>query len=137
MILLSYAITLLSWNTSIFIFIYQLFLDFFGESILRVSLIYPIDAHVSYWKNSSIYTIKTVLNFIIDTSKSAAEAFGIDKYYGTTEELAQDLEIGTVVVSVKVPLHKCLIRPAISPEQYSIVPSLLLGYHFNSLWCEE
>jgi predicted dehydrogenase len=79
------------------------------------------DAHAPYLKNSSIYTIKAVANSSIESSKSAAEAFGIDKYYATPEELAQDPEIDTVVVCVKVPLHKRLITPALLQKKNAIV----------------
>jgi predicted dehydrogenase len=79
------------------------------------------DAHAPYLKNSPIYSIKAVLNSSIESSKSAAEAFGIDKYYATPEELAQDPEIDTVIVSVKVPLHKRLITPALLQGKNAIV----------------
>ena len=79
------------------------------------------DAHEPYLKNSPIYTIKAIANSSIESSKSAAEAFGINKYYTTAEELAQDPEIDTVVVSVKVPLHKRLITPALLQGKNAIV----------------
>lgn len=79
------------------------------------------DAHAPYLQKSSIYNIKAVVNSNIESSKTAAEAFGIDKYYGTPEELAQDSEIDTVVVSVKVPLHKRLITPALLQGKNAIV----------------
>jgi predicted dehydrogenase len=78
-------------------------------------------AHAPYLTNSSIYTIKALANSSIESSKSAAEAFGIDKYYATSEELAQDPDIDTVVVSVKVPLHKRLIMPALLQGKNAIV----------------
>ncbi|CAF0995494.1 unnamed protein product [Adineta steineri] len=78
-------------------------------------------AHEPYLKNSSIYTIKALANSTIESSKSAAETFGIDKYYASSEELAQDPDIDTVVVSVKVPLHKQLITPAVLQGKNAIV----------------
>ncbi|CAF0867621.1 unnamed protein product [Adineta steineri] len=78
-------------------------------------------AHEPYLKNSSIYTIKALANSTIESSKSAAETFGIDKYYASSEELAQDPEVDTVVVSVKVPLHKQLITPAVLQGKNAIV----------------
>ena len=78
-------------------------------------------AHAPYLKKSSIYKIKAVANSSIESSKVAAETFGIDKYYGTAEELAQDPEINTVVISVKVPFHKRLIEPALLQGKNAIV----------------
>ncbi|CAF5135011.1 unnamed protein product, partial [Rotaria sp. Silwood1] len=78
-------------------------------------------AHESYLKNSSIYTIKAIANSTIESSKSSAEAFGVNKYYATSEELAQDPDIDTVVVSVKVPLHKSLIMPTLLQGKNAIV----------------
>lgn len=78
-------------------------------------------AHVPYLKNSSIYNLKAVANSSIESSKSAAEAYGINKYYATPDELAQDPEIDTVVVFAKVPLHKRLITPALLQGKNAIV----------------
>ncbi|CAF0921690.1 unnamed protein product [Adineta ricciae] len=78
-------------------------------------------AHATYLQNSSIYKIKALANSTLESAKSAAETFGIDKYYGTPEELAQDRNVDTVVVSVKVPLHKQLIMPAIQQGKNAIV----------------
>ncbi|CAF2482959.1 unnamed protein product [Rotaria sp. Silwood2] len=78
-------------------------------------------AHEPYLKNSSIYTIKALSNSTTESSKSSAEVFGIDKYYATPEELAQDSDIDTVVVSVKVPLHKSLITPALLQGKNAII----------------
>ena len=79
------------------------------------------NAHEPYLKKSSIYTIRAVANSSLESSKSAALTFGIDKFYGTAEELAKDPEIDTVVVSVKVPLHKQLITPALLQGKNAIV----------------
>ncbi|CAF1100140.1 unnamed protein product [Didymodactylos carnosus] len=78
-------------------------------------------AHVPYLKKSSIYTIKALSNSSIESAKSAAETFAIKKYYATPEELTQDPEVDTVVVSVKVPLHKRLITPALEQGKNAIV----------------
>jgi len=78
-------------------------------------------AHAPYLKKSSIYTIKAIQNSSIESSKAAAKSFDIDKYYATPEELAQDPEIDTIVVSVKVPLHKRLITPALLQGKNAIV----------------
>lgn len=79
------------------------------------------DAHAPYLQHSSIYNIEAVANSNIESSKSAAKLFHIDKFYATSEELAQDPEIDTVVVSVKVPLHKRLITPALLHGKNAIV----------------
>ncbi|UJR32639.1 hypothetical protein I4U23_020099 [Adineta vaga] len=79
------------------------------------------NAHARYLQNSSIYSIKALANSTIESAKSAADAFGIEKYYGSPEELAQDSQVDTVVVSVKVPLHKPLIMPAVLQGKNAIV----------------
>ncbi|CAF1548392.1 unnamed protein product [Adineta ricciae] len=79
------------------------------------------NAHAPYLQNSPIYTIKAVANSTIESARSAANAFGIEKYYGTPEEIAQDPDVDTIVVSVKVPLHKRLITPAVLQGKNAIV----------------
>ena len=79
------------------------------------------EVHPPYLQKSSISSLKGVANSSIQSSKSTAEAFGIDKSYGTVKELSEDPQIDTVVVSVKVPLHKRLIMSALFQGKNLIV----------------
>ncbi|CAF1140994.1 unnamed protein product [Rotaria sp. Silwood1] len=120
----------------------QLFiLYYFSESPIKTDSLlatWPKHIPVSCWLNEPdqytiIHTIPynvhsiliptaiAIANSTIESSKSSAEAFGVNKYYATSEELAQDPDIDTVVVSVKVPLHKSLIMPALLQGKNAIV----------------
>ncbi|KAG7529920.1 hypothetical protein FFLO_05325 [Filobasidium floriforme] len=72
-------------------------------------------AHLPYFKKSSLFKIHALQNSSKSSATSAAEAYSLDGVvpYGDPSETASDPEIDIVAVSVKVPMHKSLLLPAI------------------------
>lgn len=73
------------------------------------------NAHLPYLKGTSAYKITAIQNSSVESSKAAASEFGLGDVatYGDIASLVKDPDVDTVLVSVKVPGHAALIRPAL------------------------
>jgi len=72
-------------------------------------------SHLPYFKQSPLYEISALQNTSIASSKAAAEKFTLTDVatYGDIDSLLSDSNIDLVLISVKVPSHRSLIKPAL------------------------
>ena len=79
-------------------------------------------AHVMPLKSpllSDKYTITALATSSPESAKAAAKAHGVpeSKAYHTPEAIANDPDVDMIVVSVKVPLHKQMVLPALNAKK--------------------
>lgn len=71
-------------------------------------------AHIPALQVLSDFRISAVSHHNTETARAAAEKFGADKGYGTTDELMSDPDVELVVVTVKVPHHLDMVTRALN-----------------------
>ncbi|MGO4355096.1 Gfo/Idh/MocA family protein [Rhizobium sp. RAF36] len=71
-------------------------------------------AHIPALQVLSDFRIAAVSHHNADTARAAAEKFGVENAYGSTDELVNDPDVELVVVTVKVPHHLEMVTKALS-----------------------
>lgn len=70
-------------------------------------------AHIPALQVLSDFRISAVSHHDVNTAREAAAKFGVDRSYGSTEELVSDPDVELVVVTVKVPHHLEMVTKAL------------------------
>jgi len=72
-------------------------------------------SHLPHLQRTPHYTITALQNSSLDSAKASAKQYSLDSVstHDSPNSIAQDPNVDIVAVSVNVPLHYALIRPAL------------------------